>query len=223
MISRKNMREPFEDPLSYFSRARSKLNSLWLGATYPFVGVGSNLSIHYTCRVDRSVANRIKLGNSVLVGKDTWLNVISNPGPEARIVIDDNVGIGGRCQISAKNLIHLEQDVIVAASVLIMDHNHAYEDVDVPIRDQGVTAGGTIRIEQGSWIGQGAAIVCNEGELVIGRNTVIGANSLVTRSVPPNSVFVGNPGRVARQYDPVKRIWVMGSVRAMEAELVKTR
>jgi acetyltransferase-like isoleucine patch superfamily enzyme len=196
---------------------------MWLCATYPFVAVGSNLSIHYTCRVDRAVSNQIRLGNSVLVGKDTWLNVISDPGPEARIVIDDNVGIGGRCQISAKNLIHLERDVIVAASVLIMDHNHAYEDIDVPIRDQGVTAGGIIRIEQGSWIGQGASIVCNEGELVIGRNSVIGANALVTRSVPPYSVFVGNPGRIARQYDPVKRTWVMGSVRSMDAEFVKSR
>lgn len=92
-----------------------------------------------------------------------------------------------------------------------MDHNHAYEDVRLPIQEQGLTPGGTIRIEQGCWIGHGAAIVASQGELVLGRNSVVAANALVTRSFPPNSVIVGNPARLARQFDPVKGIWIGGA------------
>jgi acetyltransferase-like isoleucine patch superfamily enzyme len=95
-----------------------------------------------------------------------------------------------------------------------MDHSHAYEDITVPIREQGVTEGGRIRIGQGSWIGFGAAIVCPKGELTLGRNCVVGANSVVTRSFPPYSVIAGNPAKVVKQFDPVKQAWVQGSVRS---------
>ena len=125
-----------------------------------------------------------------------------------KIVIDDHCVINAQAVISAKNNIHLERNVMVSACALIMDHNHAYEDVAKPIQGQGSTPGGTIRIEQGCWIGHGAAIVCGKGELVIGRNSVIAANALVARSFPPYSVIVGNPARLARKFDSVKGIWV---------------
>ncbi|MGA8439331.1 MAG: acyltransferase [Candidatus Sulfotelmatobacter sp.] len=150
------------------------------------------------------------LGNSLIIRKDAWLNILPEATGELNLVIDDNCVISARTVISAKNFIHIEHDVIMATSVLIMDHNHAYEDITLPIRAQGTTQGGRIRIEQGCWIGQGAAIVCNEGELVIGRNSVIGANALVTKSFAPYSVIVGNPCRLARQFDSAKGAWIGG-------------
>jgi acetyltransferase-like isoleucine patch superfamily enzyme len=92
--------------------------------------------------------------------------------------------------------------------VVIADHGHAYEDVTRPISEQGITEGGRIRIGRGSWIGNGAAIVCSRGELVLGQNCVVAANAVVTRSFPPFSVVVGNPARAVRQFDQDKKAWV---------------
>jgi acetyltransferase-like isoleucine patch superfamily enzyme len=141
------------------------------------------------------------------------------------IVIDDNCHIGYGSIISAKNRIHLERDVLVGQQVIIVDHNHAYEDITLPIVKQGVTEGGRIRIGQGSWIGRGAAIMCPRGELTIGRNCVIAVNSLVTRSIPAYSVVFGSPATIIRQYDPETRAWRIGpnanrAARMLEAQSV---
>ncbi len=212
MLRHADNRLPFEDPLIWISRGLTILYSAWLGLTYPFASRGRNLSIHYTCRLNRPVAPAISLGNSIVLGKDSWLNV-SGPavaGVEPAIVIDDGTFIGARCQISAANRIHIERDVLIGASVLIMDHNHAYEDTTMPIWRQGITVGGKIRIGQGSWIGQGAFILCPKGELTIGRNCVIAANSMVIESIPDYSVVFGTPATVIRQYDPEMRAWRIG-------------
>lgn len=130
----------------------------------------------------------------MVIGKDVFIHIVDDKIDIAKLTIGDRCRIGARSFISVKNSIIIEPDVIMGASVLIQDHQHAHEAADLPIVDQGVTPGGRIRIERGCWIGQSAAVLCNEGELVIGRNSVVGVNSVVGRSLPPHSVIVGNPG-----------------------------
>jgi len=212
MGHRSNKREPFDDPINYLARALTRLYSIWASLTYPFASIGRKVSVHYTCRWARSRAHQIKIGNEVFIGKDVWLNVSAlEEKDEPVLVIDDGAIVNAGAQISAKNLIHLERDTLISTGVLIQDHSHAYEDVTKPISKQGITEGGRIRIEQGSWIGRGAAVLCTKGELVIGRNCVVAANAVVMRSCPPYSVVFGNPAMVIRRYDFSKNKWVVGS------------
>jgi acetyltransferase-like isoleucine patch superfamily enzyme len=188
----------FGDPLALIPRSVNKLYSVWLTLTYPFLAVGRKLSVSYPCHLTRRFAGNIRIGCFVIIGKDSFIHIVEDDeGAEtdiARLIIGDRCTIGARSVISAKNSIIIERDVITGMSILIQDHQHARELSNMSIRDQGVTPGGRIRIEQGCWIGHGAVIVCTEGEVVIGRNSVVGANSVVARSLPPNSVIVGNPG-----------------------------
>lgn len=150
------------------------------------------------------MAPRIKLGSSVIMGKDVWLNIIPEATDEVNIVLDDNCRLSARCWISAKNCIHLERDVYLDPSVLVMDHGHAYENPDVPIRKQTATPGGRIRIERGCRIGQGAAIVCTSNSLVLGQHSIVLPNAVVVRSQPPYSIISGNPARVVGRLDPAQ-------------------
>jgi acetyltransferase-like isoleucine patch superfamily enzyme len=204
-----------EDPLHLFPRVLNKLHSVWVGLTYPFASKGRKLDLDFTSQISRRDASRIKLGNSVSLRKNAWLNVADvNSSTEPAIVIEDDCAIGTQTIISARNLIHIERDVLIAQWVLIVDHNHAYEDITVPIVKQGITEGGRIRIGQGCWIARGAVILCPKGELTIGRNCVIAANSVVTRSIPDYSLVAGLPARVMRQYDPATKTWRIGRARA---------
>ena len=215
-------RPRFGDPLQLLPKVLTKLFSIWVSLTYPFASKGRNLSFHFTSELARQRATRISLGNSVSLRKDTWLNVATeDPTGEPVIVIDDNCTIGSGSIISAKNRIHLERDVLVGQQVIMLDHNHEYEDITIPVREQGVTEGGKIRIGQGCWIGRGAAIICPRGELTIGRNCVVGINSVVMGSVPDYSVVFGSPAAIIRQYDPETRTWRIGPNK-MRAETQST-
>jgi len=211
-----------DDPLTLVRRALVRLYSIWVSATYPFGSLGSNLTIHFTADVSKTRVHRMKWGNSVTINKDATVRVELPPEEtyEPLLVFEDGCVIGPRCSISAKNSIYLERDVVLASSVLIQDHSHAYRDIRQTIRHQGVTEGGRIRIGQGSWIGQASVIHCDQGELTLGRNCVVAPNSLVNRSFPAYSLVAGNPAHVVKQFDAEKGVWVLGSSRRAESEMV---
>ncbi len=198
-----------EDPISWLSAALTKLKTIWLSLTYPFAAFGRRVSIHYSTDIRRSVAHRIQVGNSVYIARDVWLNVPEpGIGTSSAMMLDDGCRIGRRCMISAKNLVHLGKDVMLGPAVLITDHSHEFRNPDLPIHAQGLTAGGEVIIEPNCWIGYGAAIVCTSGKLSIGRNSVIGANSVVTESIPAYCVAVGSPAKVVKQFDRRSRNWI---------------
>jgi acetyltransferase-like isoleucine patch superfamily enzyme len=209
------IRRPIEDPLALIPRGLTRMYSMWVSLTYPFASIGRNVSFHFTSRVSRQRARRVSIGNAVRIGEHAWLNVATDdPSGEPTIVIGDDCIVASGTIISARNRIHLGHDVNVAQQVLIMDHNHAYEDPEIPIVNQGITNGGRIRIGEGSWIGHGAAILCSRDELTIGRHCVVSANSVVTRSIPDYSVVFGIPATIIRQYDAEKKAWRMGQLRS---------
>lgn len=194
------------------SRAASKLHSLWLAWTYPFASISKDVSIHYTSELHRDSARHVKIGNRVIIAKHAWLYVTDLPNrKQPAIILEDGCGVQRRCTIAARNQVHIGRNTFFGPGALVTDHPFAFAEATHFDRGPSVCRGGRIRIEEGCWIGYGVAIVCEEGELVIGRHSIIGVNSVVTRSVPPYSIVSGNPGLVVKQYDPASRKWMLGS------------
>ncbi|HEX5473161.1 MAG TPA: acyltransferase [Vicinamibacterales bacterium] len=105
--------------------------------------------------------------------------------------IDAHVYVGPRCHLG---LVHLERDVLIAAGVHVPSGGatHDFSDVRVPIRAQPHHRS-VVRIGEGSWIASGCVVMAD-----VGRHTVVGAGSIVTRPLPDYAVAVGSPARVVR-------------------------
>lgn len=117
------------------------------------------------------------------IGKGTVI------GRFAHIVSIDNVAIGER--------------VLIADSVYISDNLHSFDDIEKSVIDQPVSSIGSVKIGDNVWIGEGVSIVGAS----IGRNSVVGANSVVTHDIPEYSVAVGSPARVIKQYNFETNRW----------------
>jgi virginiamycin A acetyltransferase len=105
--------------------------------------------------------------------------------------IDSGVYIGAQCNIGMS---HIGRDTMIASGVHIMSGNkqHHIDSLDEPMQQQGGTFE-SIDIGEDCWIGNGALIMAS-----IGRKSIIGAGSVVTRKIPEYSIAVGNPARVVR-------------------------
>src|SRR5262249_37098369 len=147
------------DPLSILPRAATKLKTAWMKRSYPFAAFGRGVSVHYSCDVSRHNARFISIGDNVYMAPGVWLNIVAgNVRGGSQIVVGSGCKIGRRSVISSANCIELEADVLLAPSVLIMDHNHAYADPNAPIHAQGISEGGRITIGANCWLGYGSVI-----------------------------------------------------------------
>jgi acetyltransferase-like isoleucine patch superfamily enzyme len=108
--------------------------------------------------------------------------------------IDARAYVGPNCVLGR---VHVERDVLIASGVQITSGRltHGSGDASVPIRDQE-GARTLVRIGEGAWIGAGCVVMAD-----VGRHSIVGAGSVVTRPIPDRVVAAGAPARVIRARD----------------------
>jgi acetyltransferase-like isoleucine patch superfamily enzyme len=114
------------------------------------------------------------------------------------IIIGNNVSIQSNCHIGAIGKIIIEDDVMIASNVYISDHFHGEiksEELVIPPSERLLTSRGEVRICKNVWIGDS---VCILPGVSIGENTIVGANSVVTKSFPANVVIAGVPAKIIK-------------------------
>lgn len=108
--------------------------------------------------------------------------------------IGDNVFINSNCHIGCINKIVIGNSVMIGSGVLITDHQHGtLADSDIPVADRELVSKGAVVIEDNVWIGEH---VCILSGVTIGEGSIIGANAVVTKSIPAHSLAVGVPATV---------------------------
>lgn len=131
----------------------------------------------------------------VLDAIDIFLDVKFTP----EIIIGNNVSIQKDCHIGAINKIIIGNNVLLASKVYISDHSHGEITKEALLHSPSqrrLYSKGPVIIEDNVWLGEGVVVLPG---VTIGENSIIGANAVVTKSVPKNSVVAGNPARIIRE------------------------
>ena len=111
--------------------------------------------------------------------------------------IGSNSGVGRGSEIN--NGVIIGDNVMMGPDVLLYTQNHCTADLNRPMLGQGMTEIKPVVIEDDVWIG---ARVCILPGVRIGKGSVIGACAVVSKSIPPYSVAVGNPAKVVKTRAP---------------------
>jgi acetyltransferase-like isoleucine patch superfamily enzyme len=170
---------------------------LWLKISKPhivtegFVFMGPRVELYA-----RRGYGRLVLGRWVVIGEGNAIRC-----HEGNVRIGDKVVFGQNNTINAYLDVSIGDDCLLADSIYICDFDHRFEDLDMPIRKQGVVSS-PVEIGRDCWIGEKATILRG---VTVGEGSVIASHALVNRDVPARAIVGGVPARVLKKRDEGQR------------------
>ena len=131
----------------------------------------------------------LHIGRWAWIGHDCKIRV-----HEGEVRIGAKTVIGQECTISAFQHVAIGRECIIADRVMMIDFDHGVTETERPIRLQGIYKR-DVDVGHNVWIGYGACLLRG---VSIGENSVVGTNTVVTKSFPANAVLAGAPARIIR-------------------------
>ena len=138
------------------------------------------------------------------IGENVHLDIDFHCEYGKHIFVGNQVVINMNCTFVDNNIIEIGNNVLIASNVQLYTATHSTKVHERIMNDEEIKTGICktyalpIKICDGAWIGGGSIVLPG---VTIGKNSVIGAGSVVTRSIPDNCVAVGNPCRVIKYID----------------------
>ncbi len=174
----------------------TKLHTYWISTEFKSLG---SCSIGYPIALKGgkyiTIGDKTGLGKrGILAAWDNYMEDVFTP----EIIIGNNVSIGEDYHITAINKIVIGDNVLMGKKITITDNSHGKAEIEslkkAPSK-RALYSKGPVIIEDGVWIGEKVTLLPG---ITIGKNSIIGANAVVTKSMPPNTVIGGNPAKVIK-------------------------
>ncbi len=194
--------------VSFFQKLAMLQEFYWLVKTQlyyrPFFGkIGKGSKIIKPLRMANT--SHIYIHEDVVIKQYAWLTTTGRlaSGKAPMLLIGNGSQIGHFNHITVMDHVELGSNVLTADRVFISDNSHEYRNVNQPVVEQMIVSDGQVSIGDGSWLGENACVISSR----IGKNCVIGANSVVISDIPDFAVAVGAPARVVKKYRFATQSW----------------
>ncbi len=155
-------------------------------------------AINFTARVRRKIRRRLLIDRLAACGRKFVFGADDVIGYPANIFVGDDVFIGAGAIISANGeaKIRFGNEFMAGPRLVIMAGDHDFHKIGR--RTRGATEGinsGQVLLEEDVWCGACVTIL---KQVTIGEGAVVGAGSVVSKSLPPYTICAGNPCRAVR-------------------------
>ena len=168
---------------------------------------GVSVGRGFACKGRIKIRNRgrVCIGNNVIFSSGSAVNFVGcgmrlalqTIGSESQISIGDNVGISSSV-IIARDRIEIGDNTLIGGGTAIYDNDFHQLNSGSRLRGVGVIAASPVTIGKNVWVG-GHSIILKG--VSIGDQSIIGAGSVVTHSIPPGVLAAGNPAKVIKKLD----------------------
>ena len=138
--------------------------------------------IHGLCSEGLHFGDYVTIGREVMIRPSSYYGIDIGVG----LTIGEHSSIGPHAYVGCSGKIAIGKNVMFGPKCSLFAENHIFSDMETDIKSQGVNQKG-ITIEDDCWIGSNVVIL--DG-VTIGKGSVIGAGTLVTKSVPAGSVVM---------------------------------
>jgi acetyltransferase-like isoleucine patch superfamily enzyme len=176
---------------------RVKFYSGWISSEFKFFGKHSTIHPGLVLVGGKyiSISDNSTVGKGANISAwDSFQAQIFSPN----IHIGKNVSIGNYSHITAINKIVIEDNVLTGKNITITDNSHGENNLysrNIPPLLRNLCSNGPVIIKEGVWIGDKVTILSN---CVIGKNVIIGSNSVVTKDFPDNCIVAGVPAKIIK-------------------------
>jgi acetyltransferase-like isoleucine patch superfamily enzyme len=186
--------------LRRLARGPKNLIDYWMGHQQ-ILYHNPDLVMYFPVSLQYDDIKAIKIGK-VLIGAFSEICVMAKssysdiPG---QLIIEDNAIIGSHANIRATGgKIHIGKNALIAQQVSLIASNHKISNEQLYWDSPWDEAKTGVLIDENVWIGAGVTVLpgCS-----IGKNSVIGAGSVVTKSIPANEIWVGVPAKKLKEID----------------------
>lgn len=150
---------------------------------------------HISCSQDAALGEGCKLLCTTKFNGKTYT---------PKLEIGKNFHATRNLTIQCANNVVIENDVLIASDVFIIDFNHGMNPQNGNYLQNDLEVD-KVLLENGVWIGNSTIILPG---VTIGEKSIIGAGSVVTKSIPPYCIAAGNPAKVIKKYDFNTKMWV---------------
>lgn len=162
------------------------------------ISFGKGVTLEKYCFIDGYAKEKIVFGNSSKLGAYSILSVTSHLSKYGKgFRIGENSAMGEFCHIGAAGGVYIGNNVIMGAYISFHSENHNFEDINKPIREQGVTSKGIV-LGNNIWVG--VKVTFLDGAR-IGNNCVIAAGAIINKEFPDNCIIGGVPAKIIRMID----------------------